>query len=124
VHSDVEQRAGLLLTQPDRRARILWPRHPEHICRALRRKLEEQKDCHHGGVYSAGRLEPSRNLVIGPDAIARLARFQAQSSGLVRRNDATVSGELEEVFKHRGRLAALVSLALRLDKVDHGATGE
>jgi hypothetical protein len=101
VHRDVEQRAGFLLPQPDRRARILRPCHPENVGRPLRRKLQEQERRRHVRILDTGALDPSRNLLIRPDTIARSARFQAQSSGLVGRHDAVISGELEEVFENR-----------------------
>ena len=107
VHRNIEQRAGLLLAQPNRRTRILRPCHPENICRPLRRELQEQEGRRHVWVFGAGGLDPSRNFFIGPDPIARPARFQAQPGGLVRRNDAVISGELEQVLEDRGRLAPL-----------------
>jgi hypothetical protein len=99
VHRNVEQRACLLLAQPDRRTRIVRPCHPENVCRPLRSKLQEQERRRHMRIFGAGELDPARDFKIGPNTIARSAGFQAQPGSLVSGYDPVISGEFEQVLE-------------------------
>jgi hypothetical protein len=116
--------AVFLLPQPDRRARILRPGHPQHVAPPLGGELKQQEGCDHVRVFGNGCRGPAGDLFLTPDPVPRVARLQTQAGGFVAGDDAVVSGELEEIFEHGGRLPALVRFRIAFDEIDNGAASE
>lgn len=97
VDRNVEQRSGLLLAQPDRRARILRPGHPKDVRRPLRSELQQQKPRHHMRLASSC-VDPPGYFAIAPYSIPRLICFEAQPRRFIGRDDSVILGKLVKVL--------------------------